>query len=106
MLVNHAAHRSLQRRRHGASRFRDIVVDEWLQFRRLILHEEAVYQKEELRLPFAEVAHELDEQAQVALLLAHDGRWRVLARSGEVDAIRRTADLHQPLGAAADRTNL
>ena len=48
----------------------------------------------------------LDEEADIALLLADDGRRRVLAGAGQPGAVARTADLDQPLGAAADRTDL
>jgi len=57
-------------------------------------------------LALAEVAHELDEQRDVALLLADERRSRMLARAGKVGTIGRAGDLNLPLRATADRTDL
>ena len=46
------------------------------------------------------------QRRDVALLLAHGDRRRMLAGAGEPDAVGRTVDFDQPLGAAANRTDL
>src|SRR5207237_2615458 len=83
-----------------------VVVDQRLEFGRLVAREKGHSEKEDLRLPLAEVAHERHERADVALLLANDGRGRMLARAREPRAVARTPDLHEPLGPAADMTDL
>jgi hypothetical protein len=57
-------------------------------------------------LPLAEVAHELDEHRDVALLLADERRRRVLASAGEPGTVGRAFDFDQSLRAAADRADL
>ncbi len=57
-------------------------------------------------LPAIEIAQRLHEQREVVLLAPHGGRRRVIARRGEIDAVGRTVDLGQPLGSAADSTDL
>src|SRR5581483_6342815 len=106
MLVDHPARGGLERRRHRRRRLRHVVVDERLELRRLVAEEKRVDKEEDLGLALAQVAHELHEEAEIALLTADGRRWRMLARGGEIDAVRRTLDLGQPLRSAADRTDL
>src|SRR5579864_579672 len=77
-----------------------------LQLGRLVARQERAHHQKNLRLPLVEVARELDEQTEVALLLTDQRRRRMLARSGKVRAVARTADLGQPLRPAADRADL
>ena len=64
MLVDDAARRGFEGRGQRRRRFGDVVVDERLQLRRLVaLTRNVADQKEQLRLPLAEVAHELDAAA-------------------------------------------
>ena len=90
-------------RRRG---FGYVVVDDRLQFRRLVLLEERADDKKQLRLPLAQVAHALHEQLRRRVAAAERRRPRVIPRGGQVGAIARALNLHQALGAAADGTNL
>src|SRR5262249_31682748 len=84
----------------------DVGVDERLQLGRLVSHEKRTDEQKDLRLTFAEIAHQLYESADVALLLAHHDRGRMLARAREPRAVARTRDLHEAFGAAAHRADL
>src|SRR5262249_27213362 len=77
-----------------------------VEFGRFVAHEEAGGQEKELRLPLVQVAHEVHEQPEIALLAADDGDGRMLARRGQINAGGRTLNLDEPLGAAADGANL
>ena len=72
----------------------------------MVTQEERIDQKEQLRLSLVQVAHEPDEQFHVALLLPEYGCRRMLARCGQIDAVARTLNLDQALGAAAHGTDL
>jgi hypothetical protein len=84
----------------------DIIVYQGLKLGWLVADEERADQEEEPRLPLAEVAHELDEHRDVALLLADERRRRVLASAGEPGTVGRAFDFDQSLRAAADRADL
>ena len=83
MLVDHAARCGFVRRRQCAERVDDVVVDGTLELRRLVAHEERGDEDEQLRLPAAEVAHAIEHHAEIALLLTHGDRGRVLAGAGD-----------------------
>ena len=85
---------------------RQLPLDERLQRGWLVAHEKAAHEKEQLRLALVQVAHGVDEHAHVALLPAHGRSWRVLPGRHKMDAVGRTLNLHEPLGAAADRADL
>lgn len=106
MFVDHAARCRLERGGERGRGFADVVVEDRVQIGRLVARQEAVHHEKNLRLPVVEVARELHEQGDVALLLPDQRRRWMLARGGEVRAIARTANLGQPLRSAADRANL
>src|SRR6185295_19006435 len=102
MLVDDTARCSFERRRERRQSLRDIVVDEGQQFRRFVTDEKCHDQEKELRLPLAEIAHELHQPPEVALLLADDDRRGMFTRAGQPGAVARALYLYQPLGATAD----
>ena len=106
MLVDHAARGGFKRRGQRSRSLRDIVVDERLKVGRGIPDEERAGEQEQLRLALAEVADELHDERDFPLVLPRDGRRRMLARDSEVGAVARTADLGEPLGAAAHGADL
>ena len=106
MLVDHAPRGRLVGRRQRAHGLDHVVIDQRLELRRLVLHQKCVDEEKELRLALVEVAHRLHHEADVALLLAHDGGGGMLTRAGEVGAILRTVDLDVALRAAADSADL
>jgi hypothetical protein len=77
-----------------------------LQFRRFVPGENRRDHEEQLRLPLVEVAHELYEQTQIALLLPDRRRWRMLAGAREVRAVAWALNLGEALGPAADGADL
>src|SRR6185503_560182 len=106
VLVDHAARRGLEGRRERAGAFLHILVEERLQLRRLVSGDEVGEQEEQLHLALRKIEHQRYQPREVALLLAHPRRRRMLARAREPHAVSRTVDLDQALGPAADRTNL
>src|SRR5262249_44069071 len=106
MLVDDTTRGGLVCRSQRGHRFRDVVVHQRLEIGPRVFQQERVDEQKELRLPLVEVAHDLQHQGDVALLLPHDDPGRMLARAHEPGTIARTRDLGQPLGAAADRTDL
>lgn len=106
MFVDHAARRRFEGRGQRCRRFGHVVVHERLQFRRFVSREERVDEEEELRLALVEVAHELHEEAQVALLLPHLDCRGVLACAREPRAVGGALYLDESLRAAAHRTDL
>ena len=68
--------------------------------------EERGEQEQQLRLALAEVAHELREEREVALLLAQRGGGRMLPGGREIHAVVWTRDLDEALRAAAHRADL
>jgi hypothetical protein len=77
-----------------------------LKLRRFVAYEERRDEEKQLRLPAAEVAHELHDQSHVLLLLTHGDGGRMFARACQPRAVAWTLDLDEALGAAADRTDL
>jgi hypothetical protein len=106
MLVDYAAGRRLEGRRKGAGRFDDVLVDERLQLRPLILRDKRIHRDEELGLAPVEIAKGLKEQRDVPLLLPEGRGRRMLAGAREVRAVGRTRDLGEPLRPAADGADL
>jgi hypothetical protein len=106
MIVDHATSRGFEGAGERRDRFDNVNVDERLQFRRLVLLEEADDQKKQLRLALTQIAHGVDERSHVPLLLPNGHGRRMLAGSGEVRAIARTRYLHEALGPAAHGANL
>ena len=106
MVVDDATRSGLERCRKRRHPLGDIIVYQRLKLGWLVADEERGHQEEEPRLPLAEVAHELDEHRDVALLLADERRRRVLASAGEPGTVGRAFDFDQSLRAAADRADL
>src|SRR6185295_16332967 len=106
MLVDDTARCCFERRGERRQSLRDIVVDERQQFWRFVADEKCDYQEKDLRLPLAEIAHELHEPPDVALLLPHDDRRGMFTCAGEPGAIARALNLYQALGATADGADL
>jgi hypothetical protein len=106
VLVNDAARGGLERGGERRSGFRDVIIGDRLELRRLVTDQKGERHRKELRLPLTEVANELEEQFDIELLLPGGRCGRMFARDGEVAAVVRTLNLGQPLGAAADRANL
>ena len=80
MIVDDAARRCLERRRERCRRFRHVLVDERLELRRLIAHEERCDDDEQLGLTLIEIAHRVHHRGDVVLMLAHGRSRRMLAR--------------------------
>src|SRR5262245_65074968 len=96
MIVDDAADGGFVCGRQRTHRLHDIVIDERLELGRLIAGNERIDQEKELRLTLAEVAHEVDEQADVPLLLAYgDGR-RVVAGARPPRRGRGAVNLYAP----------
>jgi len=106
MIVDDATSRCFERAGQRRNAFDHVVVDERLQRGRLVSLEEAADQKKQPRLTFAEIAHTVREQFDVALLLANRHRRRMVARGGKVRAIGGTWNLDETLRAAAHGANL
>lgn len=106
MLVDHAARCRFECSRQCRRRLSQIVINQPLELRRLVPDEKRVDQDEDLRLALAEVAHELHEEADVALLLTHERGRRMLAGAREPGAVARALNLDEALGAAADCADL
>src|SRR3954470_15477161 len=92
-------------RRERGRRVDDILVDERLEHRRLVLQQQRRREQKQLRLPLVQVTHRIDEQGDVALFLPYEGGWGMLAGRREIDAVRRTGDFGETLRAAAHRTD-
>jgi len=86
--------------------FGDVVVDQRLELRRLVSDQKGADEEEDLRLALAEVPHDVQEQPDVALLLADDDSGRMLACACEPDTVRRALYLNETLRPAADRADL
>lgn len=106
MFVDDASSRRFERARERGRGLSHIVVDDRLKLRRAVQSQERGQLGEQLPLARAEVAHELHEQLDVALLLAdRDRRW-MFAGAREPGAVDRARKLDPSLGAAACRANL
>jgi len=106
MIVDEATRRGFERCRERRHPLGDVIVYQRVKLGRLIADEKRADQEEEPRLPLAEVAHQMDERRDVALLLADTRRGRMLACAGEPGTLGRAVDFDETLGAAADRTDL
>src|SRR5436190_23096300 len=106
MLIDDTARCSFvggRQRRRGVD---DVVIVHHLQLGRCVSRDHGVDGKKKLRLAPIEIGKRLDEDCVVLLLLSDRcGRW-MLARAGEIHAVRRAVDLRQALGSAAHRTDL
>src|SRR5439155_24352855 len=94
------------RRGERAEGLDDVVVEVTVQLRSLVAYEKRGDEEEQLRLAAAEVAHRLEDHADVPLLLPHGDRRRMLSSAGEPGTVARALDFDQTLGAAAHRTDL
>src|SRR5204863_657325 len=106
MIVDQAARCGFVGGSERAQRVGDIVVDSTLKLGGLVAYEKRGDEKEQLRLPAAEVAHALEHHAEVALLLTHGDCGRMLAGAGKPGTVARALDFDQALGAATHRTDL
>ena len=106
MLVDHTPRRGFERGGERAERVDDVIVDGALKLRRFVAHEEGRDEKEQLRLPAAEVAHGLEDHSHVALLLSYGDRGRMLACARQPGTVAGALDFDQTLGAAAHRADL
>src|SRR5712691_8433214 len=73
MIVNQTPRGGFECGRQRPHPFGDVVVDQRVEVRRLVSDQEGVDEEEDLRLPLAEVPHDVHEQPKVALLLSSSG---------------------------------
>src|SRR5262245_57822070 len=106
MLVNEAACRRLVRGGERFSGLNYVRVDDRTEILWRVRLDQRGHHQKELRLTLVQVEHRLDEKAHVTRTLSDEHRRRMLARARQPWTVRRTRDLDQTLGAAADGTNL
>src|SRR6266849_6001439 len=106
MIVNQTPRGGFECGRQRPHPFGDVVVDQRVEVRRFVSDQEGVDEEEDLRLPLAEVPHDVHEQPKVALLLPDDDSRRMFACACEPDTIGRALYLNETLRAAADRADL
>ena len=101
LLVDHAARCALQRsRRRLDAPSATSLSTSGLSGSRWLPSDDRLEQEEEPRLAIRQLRERWRQQQHVLLVLSpRDGRW-VLSRRGEIPAIRRTADLDEPLRCA------
>src|SRR5262249_21939398 len=84
----------------------DVLVDHRLEVRRAVFGEEHRHEEEQLRLPFVQIAHELHDEPQLALMTPDGNGRRKLALARRPRAGPGTRDLDEAFGATTDRTDL
>jgi hypothetical protein len=110
MLIYDAARRGLEGGGNRARRFGDVSVHQTGSTGhargRVKFEDRRLYQKEQLQLWFGHPSQGRHEHREVGLLLPFDRGRRVTMRMFKIDACRGTGQLHDALGAAANRADL
>jgi hypothetical protein len=106
MLVDDAACRGFRGRCQGCRGLRHILVDESCEAFWPMSRDRTVHQEKQLLLALGQLLNRWEQRRKIALLLPSHNSSRMFARRREISTVARASNLHEPLRAAAHRTDV